>query len=72
MGLAELTLLPYSRIQEQRIVWIPSDAHGLYRHELEATQAAGVEASSVGATMDAKGHVDATRAPPGDEWHDEE
>ncbi|KAL8284083.1 hypothetical protein RQP46_005196 [Phenoliferia psychrophenolica] len=58
--------------EDQRIVWIPADAHGFYKHEVEATQAAEVEVSSEGATLDLKGHVDVTRSPPGDEWNAED
>ncbi|KAK4698531.1 calcium permeable stress-gated cation channel, partial [Phenoliferia sp. Uapishka_3] len=56
--------------EPQRIVWIPTDWHNFYQHELEETQAAGVEISATGATMNAKGHVDVVRSPPGDEWYD--
>ena len=56
-------------VQDQQIVWIPQDSHGLYENEILETSAAGVAVSSVGATMDAKGAVDAVRSPPGEDWH---
>lgn len=54
--------------QDYDTVWIPQDPAGLYRDELEATQAAGVDVSSEGATMNEKGKVDISRAPPGEDW----
>ncbi|KAK4695907.1 calcium permeable stress-gated cation channel, partial [Phenoliferia sp. Uapishka_3] len=56
--------------ERQRVVWIPSDVHGFSQDQIAATVAAGVEVSSAGSTMDAKGHVDVTRGPPGEKWHD--
>lgn len=54
--------------EEQRTVWVPVDDHGLWKGEVEDTRAAGVEISTQGATMDAKGNVAVTRSPPDDEW----
>lgn len=54
--------------QDYDTVWIPQDPAGLYRDELEATQAAGVDVSCEGATMNEKGKVDISRAPPGEDW----
>ncbi|GAA5981751.1 hypothetical protein JCM10908_004590 [Rhodotorula pacifica] len=54
--------------QDYDTVWIPQDPAGLYRDEVEATQAAGVDVSCEGATMNEKGKVDISRAPPGEDW----
>jgi hypothetical protein len=51
-------------------IWIPQDPEGLYRDEVEGTQAAGVDVSSDGAEMNVKGQVDISRAPPGEDWDD--
>ncbi|GAA5875622.1 hypothetical protein JCM1840_003281 [Sporobolomyces johnsonii] len=50
------------------IVWVPEDQHGFYEKEVEDTRAAGVDVSAEGATMNAKGKVNISRAPPGEEW----
>ncbi|GAA5838909.1 hypothetical protein JCM11251_003734 [Rhodosporidiobolus azoricus] len=49
-------------------VWIPQDPQGLWRDEVEATKAAGVDVSAEGAQMNEKGKVDIQRAPPGEDW----
>ncbi len=49
-------------------IWVPVDHHGFFRREIEGIKEAGVEVSTDGAVMDVKGHVDVTRAPPGEEW----
>ncbi|GAA5918190.1 hypothetical protein JCM1841_005294 [Sporobolomyces salmonicolor] len=49
-------------------VWVPEDQHAFYEKELDDTRAAGVDISAEGATMNAKGKVDISRAPPGEEW----
>ncbi|BGP48047.1 phosphate metabolism protein 7 [Rhodotorula kratochvilovae] len=49
-------------------VWLPKDPQGLYRDELEGSQAAGVDVSAEGARMDDKGKVDIDRSPPNEEW----
>lgn len=51
-------------------VWIPKDPAGLYRDELEGSQAAGVDISAEGARMDEKAKVDIDRSPPDEEWDD--
>ncbi|BGP07894.1 phosphate metabolism protein 7 [Rhodotorula toruloides] len=51
-------------------VWIPQDPQGLYRDELEASQAHGVDISAEGAYMNEKAKVDVHRAPPGEDWDD--
>ncbi|GAA6042266.1 hypothetical protein JCM8097_000605 [Rhodosporidiobolus ruineniae] len=53
-------------------IWIPQDPQGLYRDELEGTQAAGVDISAEGAQMNEKGRVDIQRPPPGEEWDEGE
>lgn len=52
---------------QQRVVWIPGDALGFAGGEVAACREAGVDASSRGAAMDAKGHVDISGPPPGEE-----
>ncbi|KAM0752233.1 DUF221-domain-containing protein [Meredithblackwellia eburnea MCA 4105] len=54
--------------EKQRTIWIPEDVHGLFKFEVDATKASGVDVSSVGAVMNEKGTVDVTRSPPGDFW----
>lgn len=52
----------------QRTVWIPEDTHGLYKGEVTDSRAAGVDISTAGASLDAKGAVTVVRSPPGDDW----
>ena len=52
-------------VEPQRVVWIPADPLGLGKIEARALNAAGVEASTVHATMNDKGHVDIDSHPPG-------
>lgn len=49
-------------------IWIPKDELGLSEMFVRDLQAAGVEASNVGATMDKKGSVEVQRNPPDEEW----
>lgn len=42
----------------------------MYRDEVEATRAAGIDVSNEGAEMNVKGQVDISRAPPEEEWDD--
>ncbi|TNY20875.1 hypothetical protein DMC30DRAFT_396414 [Rhodotorula diobovata] len=56
--------------QDYPTVWIPKDPAGLYRDELEGSQAAGVDVSAEGARMDEKAKVDIDRSPPDEEWDD--
>lgn len=51
-------------------VWIPQDPQGLYRDELEASHAHGVDISAEGAHLNEKAKVDVSRAPPGEDWDD--
>jgi hypothetical protein len=59
--------------QSQRPIWIPRDdptkGH-LAAHQLAELREAGVEASSDGAMMDARGHVEVARGPPETDWSD--
>ncbi|GAA5869649.1 hypothetical protein JCM8547_005096 [Rhodosporidiobolus lusitaniae] len=50
------------------IVWVPQDQTELYKDEVDGTRAAGVDVSSEGAVMNEKGQVDISRAPPGEDW----
>ena len=52
-------------VEPQQVVWLPRDALGLADQEVAACRAHGVDASTAGAWMDAKGHVDVEGAPPG-------
>jgi hypothetical protein len=47
-----------------RTVWLPKDALGLSAEEEKGCREAGVNASVSNATMDEKGKVDITGAPP--------
>ncbi|KAA1472080.1 DUF221-domain-containing protein [Dentipellis sp. KUC8613] len=48
----------------QQIVWLPQDALGLHQHIVRALREDGIEVETVGARMDAKGHVDVDGPPP--------
>ncbi|KAE9399448.1 DUF221-domain-containing protein [Gymnopus androsaceus JB14] len=50
---------------EQPCIWIPKDTLGLCRVLVEYLEEAGVSASDEGASMDVKGVVEVTSAPPG-------
>ena len=54
-------------VEPQRVVWIPRDTLGLCEVEEGADRAYGVETSTQGAWMDAKGHVDVEGPPPGED-----
>jgi len=48
----------------QRLVWFPQDRLGLAAEEVQANAAAGVDASTDGAVVNEKGHVEISAAPP--------
>ncbi|PPQ92296.1 hypothetical protein CVT25_008893, partial [Psilocybe cyanescens] len=48
----------------QRTVWIPRDAHGLWKEEERGCEEQGVRVSERHAVMDAKGKVDVSGGPP--------
>jgi len=50
---------------EQPCIWIPKDTLGLCRVLVQYLEEAGVSASDEGASMDVKGVVEVTSAPPG-------
>lgn len=51
-------------VDPEPIIWLPRDPLGLAEAEERSMRAAGIEASSQNATMDAEGHVDVTGPPP--------
>ncbi|KAL1946280.1 hypothetical protein VTO73DRAFT_15407 [Trametes versicolor] len=51
-------------VDPEPIIWLPRDTLGLAEAEERSMRAAGIEASSQNATMDAEGHVDVTGPPP--------
>ncbi|KAJ7085862.1 DUF221 family protein [Mycena crocata] len=53
---------------EQPWIWMPKDQLGLSQILVDDLHAVGVDASDVGAVMDAKGVVEVTRNPPDEDW----
>lgn len=53
---------------EQPWIWIPKDTLGLCEVLVQELKDAGVESSSLGATMDEHGIVEVSRNPPEEEW----
>ncbi|KAJ7187941.1 DUF221 family protein [Mycena filopes] len=53
---------------EQPWVWLPTDRLGLSKLLVDDLHAVGVDASDIGAVMDERGVVEATRNPPEEEW----
>lgn len=51
-------------VDPEPIIWIPRDPLGLAEAEERSMRAAGIEASSQNAVVDAEGHVDVTGPPP--------
>lgn len=51
-------------VEPQRTVWLPRDALGLAELEEQADRAHGIQVSTRGAWMDAKGHVEIEEGPP--------
>lgn len=54
-------------LQSARIVWIPRDELGLGEDEERDIRERGIEVSTRGAVMNAKGTVDVDDYPPGEE-----
>jgi len=54
---------------DQVWIWIPKDTLGLSEFLTEDLKQMGVDASDVGASMDAKGVVEVSRNPPDEEWN---
>jgi len=61
---------PPSTFQDQPIIWLAEDAHGLARIEVTKIQQAKVEASTQGANMDQDGKIHVSRGPPDETWLD--
>lgn len=57
-----------STYKEQPWIWIPSDEYGFSDFLVEELQAAKVDASNVGATVDLKRVVEVSRNPPDHDW----
>ncbi|KAH9485237.1 hypothetical protein JR316_0002144 [Psilocybe cubensis] len=53
---------------DQVWIWIPKDILGLSDFLVKDLREAGIEASDVGANMDAEGVVEVTRNPPDEDW----
>jgi hypothetical protein len=53
---------------EQPWIWMPKDRLGLSKLLVDDLHAVGVDASDLGAVMDAKGIVEVTRNPPDQAW----
>ncbi|EIN08427.1 DUF221-domain-containing protein [Punctularia strigosozonata HHB-11173 SS5] len=51
---------------EPPVIWIPKDDLGLGDYEAAASKKRGIEATTEGAHMDSKGHVEISTAPPDD------
>lgn len=51
-------------VDPEPIIWLPRDPLGLVEAEERSIYAAGIEASSQNAVVDAEGHVDVTGPPP--------
>lgn len=52
-------------VETQRIIWVPSDALGLGRAEVNDMQRRGIEGSLEKAELDEKGNIKITGPPPG-------
>ncbi|EIN07901.1 hypothetical protein PUNSTDRAFT_70309 [Punctularia strigosozonata HHB-11173 SS5] len=57
-----------STYEDQMWVWLPKDTFGFSELLVEEFKKAGVDASDLGSSMDAKGTVEVTRNPPDEEW----
>lgn len=57
-----------STYADQVSIWIPKDILGLSNLLVKDLKDVGIDASDVGASMDAKGVVEVTRNPPDEEW----
>ncbi|TCD61098.1 hypothetical protein EIP91_009035 [Steccherinum ochraceum] len=57
-----------SMYTNQPWIWLPKDDIGVSERLVTEFKAAGVEASDVGAFMDAKGNVEVQRNPPDEDW----
>lgn len=53
---------------DQVWIWIPKDVLGLSDFLVKDLKDVGIDASDVGANMDAKGVVEVTRNPPDEDW----
>lgn len=53
--------------EAQRIVWLPRDTLGIIEEEEKGLKEYGIQYSTAGAEMDAKGHVQIGMAPPEEE-----
>jgi len=60
---------PPSTWQKQRTIWLPEDAYGLSKLELQKIRAGQVDASTEGAIMNKDGKIQVNRCPPDEEWH---
>jgi len=57
-----------SMYTNQPWIWIPKDEFGVSERLVKEYQAAGVEASDLGAFMDMRGDVEVHRNPPDEDW----
>lgn len=57
-----------STYTNQPWIWLPKDEVGVSERLVKEFQAAGVEASDLGALMDTRGNVEVQRNPPDEDW----